>query len=627
MFPIRFNFMTKVTLMAVVLIILTASIMGLSIFSGARELLIEKQLLDLAADVELNGVRLVSGIDDIRDDTVFLSRLPSVHGIRRAIQAGGVDPLDLTTDALWRTQLIAIFSEMLASKPHYVQLQYISAEQAGLELVHVERSNEVIKAFGRRELRIDIAEEYFLQAQTLEEEQVYLSDIVLQRENGEIVDPQTIVMYSSTPIYSDDGSIFGVIVIGVDFGTVFDELLQLKKSSESIYVTNQSGDYLLNSVNPTQAFGFEVGNHYTIQQRFEELTPLFNPDNTLVELPASPDTNSDEVALHYIQVPFDPLFSDRYLGVAVSTPYSEIVGEIDNFINRGIAIATLLVTIGIIIAIFSGRILIRPLNQITAATQKVSDGQFDLHLPISSNDEFGHLASAFNQMAVAVQEREQNLNVQLTETDKARAQAEQSDQVKSSFLASMSHELRTPLNAVINFSKFIAQGDVGPVNKDQEDMLYEVVDSAQHLLNLINDVLDMSKIESGALNLFIVNDVNLQELIIKATSTAKILLTDKPVNLKTEIDDNLPLIRGDRQRITQILLNILSNACKFTQEGSIIIRAENKGNEIEISITDSGPGIAPEDHHAVFEAFNQTKSGIRQGGGSLSLETARATGF
>lgn len=221
---------------------------------------------------------------------------------------------------------------------------------------------------------------------------------------------------------------------------------------------------------------------------------------------------------------------------------------------------------------------------------------------------FGTLAE---QIAIAVR------NAQLfSEAQVARDEAEQSNQVKSMFLASMSHELRTPLNSVINFTQFVAKGVMGPVTERQEQTLKTVIKSAKHLLGLINDVLDMSKIESGTLNLFVEPDVNVNEIIQTATSTARGLLEDKPVELRIEAEDNLPTIVGDKQRILQILLNIVSNACKFTREGHITIRAFRQNGSIELAVSDTGPGIAPEDQDDVFEPFKQTDTGLRQGGGT-----------
>ncbi|MCU0480924.1 MAG: ATP-binding protein [Anaerolineae bacterium] len=216
------------------------------------------------------------------------------------------------------------------------------------------------------------------------------------------------------------------------------------------------------------------------------------------------------------------------------------------------------------------------------------------------------------------------LHDQILLTDKARQEAERADRIKSAFLASMSHELRTPLNSIINFTYFVAGGDLGEVNKAQKELLMEVVGSSKHLLGLINDVLDISKIEAGELRLFIEHDINVRTIIYGAITTARSLLNDKPVAINEEISDNLPLIQGDRHRILQILLNILSNACKFTSVGEINVRAYREKDEIIISVADTGPGIAPEDQELVFHPFRQTHIGLMQSGGTgLGMPIAR----
>jgi signal transduction histidine kinase len=147
-------------------------------------------------------------------------------------------------------------------------------------------------------------------------------------------------------------------------------------------------------------------------------------------------------------------------------------------------------------------------------------------------------------------------------------------------------------------------------------MLNEVIDSAKHLLALINDVLDMSKIESGTLNLFVEENVDLSPIINTVLSTGRSLIGDKPITLTTNIEPSLPAIRGDRQRILQILLNVISNACKFTDEGGIRISARQQAGSVEISVQDTGPGIALDDQADVFEPFKQTDTGLRQAGGT-----------
>ncbi|MCC7208406.1 MAG: HAMP domain-containing histidine kinase [Anaerolineae bacterium] len=197
------------------------------------------------------------------------------------------------------------------------------------------------------------------------------------------------------------------------------------------------------------------------------------------------------------------------------------------------------------------------------------------------------------------------------------------EQVKSAFLASMSHELRTPLNSVLNFSEFVASGMLGPVNSEQVEALHNVITSGEHLLGLINDVLDMTKIESGALELFI-EDVDLGAIVDNAVATAYGLIRDKDVRLVVEIEPNLPIIRGDRRRLTQILLNLLSNAIKFTPSGSVTVNVQRCGDEIRLAVCDTGLGIAANDLETIFQPFRQAEHGKKEGHGTgLGLPICR----
>jgi len=216
----------------------------------------------------------------------------------------------------------------------------------------------------------------------------------------------------------------------------------------------------------------------------------------------------------------------------------------------------------------------------------------------------------------ALEKAQSQLKEQIIQAEEARDRAERSDQVKSAFLASMSHELRTPLNAIINFTRFVSKGTLGPVNDEQVETLDNVIVSGKHLLNLINDVLDMAKIESGSLTLFVSDDVAIHEVIKEVGTTGRALLAEKPVELKVQVEETLPQIRGDHQRIRQILLNLVSNACKFTDTGTITILAKQENSDIRISVIDTGCGIAKKDQAMVFDAFKQTEDGLRQGGGT-----------
>lgn len=289
-----------------------------------------------------------------------------------------------------------------------------------------------------------------------------------------------------------------------------------------------------------------------------------------------------------------------------------------NLLSAAVLTGTV-ITIGFIVV----RTVARPIRKLEGAAKQIAQGDYSQHIEVVSSDEIGQMTISFNAMADAIRKRDLELSAlnktleqRVIETQQAREQAERSDQVKSAFLASMSHELRTPLNSIINFSKFVLKGVMGPVTRKQTEALSKVVDSSTHLLDLINDVLDISKIESGSLALFVEENVDMREILETASATSEALLMDKPVTLKLQIEEGLPQITGDKQRILQIMLNLVSNACKFTDSGAIDITARSENNCILVSIKDTGPGIPLEEQAMVFEPFKQTETGMRQGKGT-----------
>ncbi len=188
--------------------------------------------------------------------------------------------------------------------------------------------------------------------------------------------------------------------------------------------------------------------------------------------------------------------------------------------------------------------------------------------------------------------------------DKSR-QLEAASQHKSEFLANMSHELRTPLNAIIGFSEVLTERMFGELNEKQDEYLKDIYASGQHLLSLINDILDLSKIEAGRMELEL-TDFHLPEAISNALTLVRGRAGRRDIALHQAVDQGLGQIRGDERKIKQVLLNLLSNALKFTPEGGRVdVRASVVDSKAEISVTDTGVGIAPEDQEAVFEEFRQ----------------------
>jgi signal transduction histidine kinase len=188
--------------------------------------------------------------------------------------------------------------------------------------------------------------------------------------------------------------------------------------------------------------------------------------------------------------------------------------------------------------------------------------------------------------------------------DKGR-QLEAASRHKSEFLANMSHELRTPLNAIIGFSEVLTERMFGELNEKQDEYLKDIYASGQHLLSLINDILDLSKIEAGRMELEL-SDFDLPQAIGNAVTLVRERAGRRGIALHQTVDQRLDQIRGDERKVKQVLLNLLSNALKFTPEGGRVdVRATVADGMAEVSVTDTGIGIAPEDQETVFEEFRQ----------------------
>jgi signal transduction histidine kinase/DNA-binding response OmpR family regulator len=215
-------------------------------------------------------------------------------------------------------------------------------------------------------------------------------------------------------------------------------------------------------------------------------------------------------------------------------------------------------------------------------------------------------------------------------TQKAVAEMQEIDRLKSQFLANMSHELRTPLNSIIGFSRVILKGIDGPINEVQKQDLGAIYNSGHHLLALITDILDLSKLEAGKMELSF-SEVNMGDLINSAMSTAAGLVKDKSIKLNHIVPANLPMVMADAIRVRQVLLNLVSNASKFTDEGSITIEAFSSINqdgkpEIMVTVTDTGVGIAGEDRGKLFQPFSQVDDSPtrKTGGTGLGLSICKS---
>jgi signal transduction histidine kinase len=256
-----------------------------------------------------------------------------------------------------------------------------------------------------------------------------------------------------------------------------------------------------------------------------------------------------------------------------------------------------------------------------------------------SDREVGLLRTFADQAVIAIE------NVRLfREIQEKSAQLEVANKHKSEFLANMSHELRTPLNAIIGFSEVLSERMFGEVNEKQADYLKDIHESGKHLLSLINDILDLSKIEAGRMELEL-STFDLPSALSNAMTLVRERAQRHGIALSLAVDGAPGAFQGDERKFKQIMLNLLSNAVKFTPDGGkVAVAVKNGGGQVEIAVRDTGIGIAPEDHAAVFEEFKQvgrdytrkaegtglglalTRRFVELHGGEIRLESAPGKG-
>ena len=277
----------------------------------------------------------------------------------------------------------------------------------------------------------------------------------------------------------------------------------------------------------------------------------------------------------------------------------------DLLIGAGAGCLLLALALGLLV---SDSLLV-PLRKTQRRLATIAAGDFSGHVEVPNRDEIGTLAADVNRMSDELQRLYQEL--------------ETASRHKSDFLATMSHELRTPLNAIIGFSEVLHEQMFGELNERQLVYVKDVLAAGEHLLSLINDVLDLAKIEAGSMELEL-SQVAIPEVLRSAVSLHSERASRGGVELSLTTEPEQITISADGRRVRQIVFNLLSNAVKFTPvEGRVDVSARVDDGQVEITVADTGPGIAPEERETIFEEFKQATNGKRAEGTGLGLPLSR----
>ena len=308
--------------------------------------------------------------------------------------------------------------------------------------------------------------------------------------------------------------------------------------------------------------------------------------------------------------------------VVVEQPYSEALSSVFGTLRRTAGFLLLGLGLAFVASYLLARTFSAPILRLQRGAARIGAGDLSARIDVQSGDEIEALANEFNKMAAQLEEYTTGLEKMVSQKT---AQLEQANRHKSEFLTNMSHELRTPLNAIIGFSDVLREQYFGELNAKQMEYAHDIHQSGQHLLSLINDILDLSKIEAGRMEL------NESRFHLPTTiDNALVLIRERALELnlsvKAEIAAEIGDFVADERKVKQILINLLSNAVKFSHpNGWVLLTASRGTKEVVISVQDAGDGVALDDQAAIFEEFHQLNrpGSAKHEGTGLGLALAR----
>jgi signal transduction histidine kinase len=561
--------------------IITALVVAALVTSGLTELYFSYQ----------DNKRALSRVQSEKASSAAASIDQFATQILDQIKAVARPPLDPETDELDQRELD--YLRLLARVSDVRQVSYLDR-------------------FGRERRRVSATEP------TVEGGIDYSNDpaFLRARSLGRYFGPVTFVRGSQphmTISVAEAGSGRGVVLALIHLGVVTDVIAQARVGSAGYgYAVNSRGTLV---AHPDSNLLYRRTSFASLPQVQAALEGVARPEESSAAI--GRDHEGEKVLSAFQTI---DLLGWR---VFVEEPLSEAYAPLYSAIQRTAFLLVVFLVLAIGTSLVLARRMAKPIESMQVAAAQIGAGALDQRIDVRGGDELGALAEEFNRMAgrlqesyagleEKVEERTRELEKALAELDEKGRQLEAASRHKSEFLANMSHELRTPLNAILGFSQVLRERLFGEVNEKQAEYLDDILTSANHLLALINDILDLSKVEAGQVELEVA-PFSLREALERGVVMVRERALKDGVQVTLAANPEVDLVAGDERRIRQVVFNLLSNAVKFTPAGGVVdVRATQINGEVRVSVADTGPGIAAEDLERIFEEFQQTEAGIEQ---------------
>lgn len=426
---------SKFGLLILVLILGATSLIAMLYERSQYQSAMQQAASTLENDARLLRDELRDQIEYLKRDLEIISETPPIQGIIRSDAAAGIDPLDGSTSALWRNRMGQIFGAVARKYPEYTQIRYIGIANGGREIVRVNRHGDRLELVPPEQLQAKAGRDYFQAIIKLAPEQIYLSDINLNRDFGQITLPHVPTLRMAKPIYSAEGVLFGMLVINRDIDPLFMQLQQQLPPGVRFYLTNEQGDYLYH---PEQGkrFGFELGRRFRIQDDYPALRNLFEQETDVSERQLDIVLHDTPHKVHFLRLGLDPHHPERQLGVVLTIPHEQILAF---YSQDHLQSTMLIIVVGFMVLLLTYLFLRRitqPLRNLANSARQIADGQYDVDIPHTGSLELEVLADALRHAASDVAQREHSLAILNRELERRVASRTETLQQRERSMAS-----------------------------------------------------------------------------------------------------------------------------------------------------------------------------------------------
>jgi signal transduction histidine kinase len=419
-------------------------------------------------------------------------------------------------------------------------------------------------------------------------------------------------MTVALPIERYGGSITGVLQAEVNLKYVWDVVSAIKQGKAGYaYAVTRSGDLI---AHPDISW---VLQHRNLSQ-LSQVKAAFQPDVGVTQAKALVANNlaGDKVISSHALIP------TLDWAVVIEQPVEEAYEPLYASMLRTSSLLLVGLGVALLASLFVARRVVGPLEVLRSGAERIGGGDLDFRLNIKTGNEIEILADEFNNMAAHLSEAYTGLERKVAERTRALTIANdklaEASKLKSRFLANVNHELRTPVSAIIGYARLLRRETEGQIAPLQRENLQDLLNNAERLLAQIDSVLDFATIEAGKMEVR-VERVRVEEIIQGAASTIETILHDNSIKLIREIAPEIPTLNTDREKLRQIILNLLDNAVKFTERGEIKITASQQNGSLKLVVSDTGIGIGRGDLTRIFEEFHR--------GDASSAKKYRGTGL